>query len=419
VAASLQVLHRVLHEREEARIQVARLRDAPRGRPVDDLRAAVRELGDRERLRLGSAERVRERQLGSERVEQPSDPHRLPPVRNLRASAEVVAERDARYAPQQLLAQLRVDVPQLLHERPLTLHVAVAGEHVEVDRRAPLVGPLAQGPRSCRQRGDVAEVGVGVALTVLQLAQGAVVVVQADAAADLDADVRVGHVLRQRVRVGRRALPDADLVHSRPQVHAPDRLGAQLADVEPQLRRAEVLPPTGHVGQQVVPVGCAVGVVEHVVLALVPHEALEPPAHALLVERLQRALHVAERQRVELEALRLDRVPVAAERGAARRDLDDGDRRRSVLGDLAREAQLGPDHAAHRLQRGPPVRGRLVLAPDAVPEADLLLRRAQAGERREPLDVRDLRVRADHVGLAREDEDAHRLVVLALGRRAS
>ena len=50
----------------------------------------------------------------------------------------------------------------------------------------------------------------------------------------------------ERVGVCHVALTDADRVHARAQVHAPDGLGAQLPHVEPEVRRVEVLAPPSH-----------------------------------------------------------------------------------------------------------------------------------------------------------------------------
>ena len=130
----------------------------------------------------------------------------------------------------------------------------------------------------------------------------------------------------------------------------------------------QIAAPAGQEVRQVLSVVRHVLLVEHVVLALMPHEAFDAVGDLLLVEFGQRRADPVQRQRVHLEALGLVGIPVAAQMRAAGGALDDGDRRVDVLRDLARKTQLRTDDVVDRLQIDPAIRLHLVLAPDAVGE---------------------------------------------------
>ena len=132
----------------------------------------------------------------------------------------------------------------------------------------------------------------------------------------------------------------------------------------------------------------------------------------LLLERGEGFADLLQHQRVHLEALRVVWVPVAAEVCAAGCDLDHGDGGLDVLFERAGEAQLWADDAIDWGEIDPALGAVLVLSADAVGEEHVLLRLFHALEGGEALHVLRLRVGADHVGLASEEEDAQGLVVL-------
>ena len=68
-------------------------------------------------------------------------------------------------------------------------------------------------------------------------------IMQAHAAADLHSHLRSGYVFGPWINLGYRALAKADGVHARPQIHAPNRLGAEFADVKLQLGCTQIAPP--------------------------------------------------------------------------------------------------------------------------------------------------------------------------------
>ena len=251
---------------------------------------------------------------------------------------------------------------------------------------------------------------------MLELAERAVVVVEADAAADLDADVRGRDVLRERIRRRRHPLPAGDVRHRGTKVHAPDRLGTEFPDVEPKRRRVEIGSEPRQEVREVCAVVLAVRVLEHVVLALMPEETFERRIESLFFKVGHRGSDGLEQQRIHLEARGVLRIPVAAEMGSARRDLHDRDVALRTFGHIAGEDELRSHHAANRLQRHPALRVGLVLAADHVPEADVVSRRGHAPERREPIHVGHLRIGALHVRLAREDEDPD--VLARVGHRS-
>ena len=175
---------------------------------------------------------------------------------------------------------------------------------------------------------------------MLQLAQGAVVIVQSHWPADLCSHMGGGHILRPRISLGHLALADADGIHARAQVHAPDGLGAELTDIELELRCLEVAAPTGQEVLQVLAVARHVVLVEHVVLALVPHEPFQAILDLELVQVGQCRPDGLQCQGIHFEANGLVRIPVTAEMRATGSHLDNGNGRLDVAGDLACEAQL-------------------------------------------------------------------------------
>ena len=118
-----------------------------------------------------------------------------------------------------------------------------------------------------------------------------------------------------------------------------------------------------------------------------------------------------ERQRVKFEAVWRVRVPVLAQRRATRGHLDDRDGCFDALRHLFGKAQLRTEVITRRLHRNPALRSLHVLTPKLVGEQNVFLRLIQPRKRRKAMDVLHPRVRADHVRLAREDENAQRLGV--------
>jgi hypothetical protein len=118
-----------------------------------------------------------------------------------------------------------------------------------------------------------------------------------------------------------------------------------------------------------------------------------------------------ERQRVKFEAVRHVRIPVLAQRRASRSHFDDRDGCLDALRHLFGKAQLRPEVITRRLHRNPALRSLHVLTPELVGEQNFLLRLIQPRKRRKAMDVLHPRMRAHHVRLAREDENAQRLGV--------
>ena len=239
-------------------------------------------------------------------------------------------------------------------------------------------------------------------------------IMKAHASADLHSHLRSGYVFGPWINPGYRALAKADGVHARPQIHAPNRLGTEFADVKLQLGCTQIAPPFCEEVLQVHAIAGHIIFFEHVVLALMPHEAFDTVFDPAFVEIGQRGLDEIQRQRIHLEAYGLVRIPITAKVRAAGRTLDDGDRRFDVLRDLPCKTQLGAHHIVHMLQRHPSIGTHLVLAPDGVGEQHFALRRLQSGKWREAFDVLHLRVRPHHVRLAGEDEHPQCFIVIVL-----
>ncbi|MFM1941619.1 MAG: hypothetical protein RI897_601 [Verrucomicrobiota bacterium] len=146
------------------------------------------------------------------------------------------------------------------------------------------------------------QVGVGVVHAVFELAECSVVIMESDAATDLDSDVGSWDIVGERVCVRDRFLTEADGVHAWAEVHAPDGFGAEFSDVEPEVGSVEVTSPGGDEISQVGSVVFHVALLEHVVFALVPHEAFEAVRNALAVEIGERRSNEIEGERIELEA---------------------------------------------------------------------------------------------------------------------
>lgn len=101
-------------------------------------------------------------------------------------------------------------------------------------------------------------------------------IVQASPATDFDADVRGRHEVDQWIGIDNLTLPEADRIHVRSVVHPPNGLRAKFADEELEIRGAEIAPPPRDEVLEVLAVAVPVFRHEHVVLALMPQEALDP-----------------------------------------------------------------------------------------------------------------------------------------------
>ena len=92
--------------------------------------------------------------------------------------------------------------------------------------------------------------------------------------------------------------------------------------------------------------------------------------------------------------------------------LDDGDGRIEMLGHFPGKAELRSDDIVDGLEVDPAFGTHFIFPSDAVGEFDLGLRGFQSSERREAGNVCDFGIRADHVGLSGEDEDADGVLCL-------
>ena len=297
----------------------------------------------------------------------------------------------------------------------------MSGEDEKLHRAALGIRPGFERPVATGFDAERAQIRVRMIHAVLELPERAVVIVQPSFAADLHRIVIGGHVVRERISVCDRLLRYTDREHIVAVVHAPDRFRAKLAEVEAQVRQLQIATPARDEVLQVRRVGRLEGLVEHVVLPLMPHEALDAIRDLLSLQLGQRRTHMLKRQRVKFEAVRHIRIPVLAQRRAARGHFDDRDGWLDALRHLFGKAQLRPEVVTRRPHRNPPLRSLHVLPPELVGEQDLRLRLIQPRERRKAMDVLHPRVRAHHVRLAREDENAQRLGVGAgaVGRQWS
>ena len=241
------------------------------------------------------------------------------------------------------------------------------------------------------------QIGGGVVFTVLQLAKRAVMIMKPHWPSDFRTHMRGGHIFSARIGVGHLALAEADGVHARAEVHAPNSLGTEFTDVEFQLRRLEVAPPFGQKVFQVFAVAGHVILIEHIVLTLMPHETLKAVFDFALVQIGQCGTDGFQCQGIHLETDGLIRIPVTTQVCASGRNLDDGDGRLDVSADLAREAQFRPYHIIDVLQCYPAIGAHLVLATDAVGKEDVFLWGLQSDVGREALDVLYLGIRSHHV----------------------
>ena len=124
-------LHRRADEFEERRIEIAFLRHAALGRPVDDLRATVGELCDRDRTpAIEFSHPGTKRDFRAEGVVQPRGRERLPSGRGMDAATDRVAVGDL-LRPRERGATL--DRGEVLHEGAFTFHVAMSGEDPQID----------------------------------------------------------------------------------------------------------------------------------------------------------------------------------------------------------------------------------------------------------------------------------------------
>ena len=150
-----------------------------------------------------------------------------------------------------VLEQFCVERLELLNKGALAFHVAMTGENEQFDLAAFLVRPRRKRPRTLLALANRSQIGVRVVDAVLQLPQCSVVIMQSNAAADFDTDVRRGDVLRLTVGIGDGFLAFADGIHTRSQIHAPDRLRAKLSNVELQVGGLEIAAPAGQEIRQV------------------------------------------------------------------------------------------------------------------------------------------------------------------------
>ena len=133
-----------------------------------------------------------------------------------------------------------------------------------------------------------------------------------------------------------------NLLNRRSHVDAVDTLvvrGRLLADKPAQPRQCQV--PAAARYNRPKPSGRALPIrrERHVVLAKVPHEALDLVGNVPTIQIRERGADPFQGQRIHLESLRFVRVPVPTQVRAARGALDDGNGRRNVPGNLACKTQ--------------------------------------------------------------------------------
>ncbi len=120
-----------------------------------------------------------------------------------------------------------------------------------------------------------------------QVAECSIVIMQTSAATDLNAHMIRRNIIGQRICFSDFLLTQADGIHSRTQVHSPDRLRAEFPDVEAKVRRLQVSPPARKEILQVPAIVRHVVGFEHIVLTLMPHEAFDSVLDTLLIQQSQ------------------------------------------------------------------------------------------------------------------------------------
>ena len=410
-----KLLHRLLDEGNEGPVEISILRARALRGPVVDLRSAVGELCDRDVPDFLALKRVTETQLGAEGVIETGRAKRFPAPRCFEPAAKVVLERNAGI----VVGECRVPAqcPEFLGEGSLPFHVAMSRKNKKLDQTSFFIRPSFE--RSFRRDllPNRAEISVRIVHAMLKLAESPIVVMQAAIATNFDRIMRGRNVFRLWIRFRDNLLACSNGVHVLAIVHAPDRLGAKLADVEPQIRSLQVAPPTGEKVSQIRAIFRFEILAEHVILALMPHEAFDAIRFLHSIQLRQRRLHMVQRERIKLKPAGTVGIPVLGQGRAARCDLDNGDRIIQLLRQLPTETEFWPEEVPRWLQGNPALGFRHLLSPHLVREQHVFLGPIQAGKRRKSLNIRNPRMRADHIRLPGEDKHPQCLAV-GLGTKA-
>ena len=269
------------------------------GGPVVDLGAAVGELGDGEVADRCRLELLTETELGAEGVGCAGDAEGFPGSGYGGSAAEAVLEGDFGIVFGQDGGCGGGE--KVGSEGSLAFHVSVSGEDEESDGAGFAERPSLEWAGSRGELADLLEIGVCVAFAVLELAEGSVVVVQSGILVDLDGVLRGVNVLGVGVFSGDGLLGGSDGVHVFAVVHSPDRFGAELADIEVEFGQVEVTSPAGEEVFEVLGVGGLEFAAEHVIFALVPHEAFDAVTNSLSVEIGEGGSDELEGEGVQLE----------------------------------------------------------------------------------------------------------------------
>ena len=296
-------------------------------------------------------------------------------------------------------------------ERILAFHVALTGQHEQShagrlgDRQFVLEAAIGR----CQRLPDVAEICGCERFAHLKLTLSAEVIVRLSAPHDLERQMRRRHPTQQRIGLQHLLLlltQDAEVAAV---IHAPDPLLADLGDVPLQFRSLQVCSQPRDELRQSVGILLVEIAVEHVVLALMPHDRFEPIANTALVQLGERLANELERSRVELLPLvRRIGIPIKSDRRPSDRRLDDGDRKICLLFDSSSKRHFRPERT-QRLERNPTF-GRFIAIAQDVRVEDVALRLAGAFEVRVVVDAIRMRVRSHHVGLTSEEEHSRDLL---------
>ena len=343
-----QVLHRSPHKLQKCRIQISPLCLTASRRPVNDLRTTVSKLGYCDVLHPGMLQGRRKTQLRTKCAVLPKWSQRLPAIRHRIPSTQTVTAGNPLIRLQQFRAPRQIG--QILHKRPLSLHIAVPGHYKQTHLRAGCIRPLLQSPRLTLPLPCRLQPRPRITHTMLQLPQRAIVIMQTRTTTNLHTHMRCRNIFHQGIRIGHLTLPQTDRIHPRPEVHAPDRLRTQLTNEKSQLRCLQIPTPTGHKIPQIPPIGRHILRLKHVVLTLMPHESLQPPLHPLFVQFPQRCPNPLQRQRIQSKTTRLVRIPVASQMSPTGRNLDNRNRSPDPRRHLTTKTQLRTHHVIHRSQ---------------------------------------------------------------------
>lgn len=163
----LELLDGFIDKGDELRVEVAFFGLRSLWGPIVDLRATVRELGDRDVVRNFALQGSAEAEFGAEGVIESSRAQGFPVVRCFEAASKTVFERDLVIVlGQNLVLAKRF---KFLFERSFSLHIAMTGENEQLDRASFFVRPTRQWSVGRLLLSDRSQIGVRIVYAMLKL----------------------------------------------------------------------------------------------------------------------------------------------------------------------------------------------------------------------------------------------------------